>query len=599
MSNHIAGSVTLPPARFGAWGQTCSELAVAVAAGPGVVALVGPEGSGKTYTLMDLAHAMPGRRAKLRIARDPMVSGVQVDLIDDVGAEQWALLDAEPAYSGVRVQAMRPNMLASVLGRYPDAKVVRMHPMRGEDVRMMVETRRQQIGLHGDAFTPEALSCLDRLADGSPRRLDRLIGRAERAARAGGSRAISGEHVEQAGRDMAAVDPPATALFEDSSLVAHSADPAIVIDNATLCSRGSGHVKALGRPVSPPQAPASPAPALARSLLIGAAADVPGFCSTAPALPAAGLMVGGARTSETVLPASLSEVSTPAGRHGTTTMLSAKADAAAETAAPPGRPAVVEDPASAKPKPSCSSLLFMPFPPEELARLDTGVLRKRPWRMAAIAAGSLGVAALALILPSSALVSARHLAVRSAVAVEHYASALAASHRLGQGSGEMAQKEPQPGSAQSVSEAQTDAVDPCAACAALTSPVEAPAQPAAASALARDVDGPEPPQLEEGTDSRTAASDGLAGIIPRLRSREAMLPREDAVAGEPAALDAPRRVGGPAEAARVLALARTMVSIGQLDDARQLFNVSSDMGSVEAAAAVAVLWPAMSASPVN
>jgi len=36
----------------------------------------------------------------------------------------------------------------------------------------MVETRRQQIGLHGDAFTLEALSCLDRLANGSPRRLD-------------------------------------------------------------------------------------------------------------------------------------------------------------------------------------------------------------------------------------------------------------------------------------------------------------------------------------------------------------------------------------------------------------------------------------------
>ncbi len=550
MSNQTAGSVTLPPARFGAWGQTCSELAVAVAAGPGIVALVGPEGSGKTYTLMDLAHSMPGGRAKLRIARDPVASGVEVDLVDDVGAEPWALLDAEPPCSGVRVQAMRPSMLASVLGRYPDAKVVQMHPMTGEDVRMMVETRRQQIGLHGDAFTLEALSCLDRLANGSPRRLDRLLGRAERAARAGGSRGISAEHVQQAGRDMAAVDPPGSALFGDSNPVARSADPTIAIDGATLCSRGFGGVKAVGPPVSPPHAPEAPAPA-------------------------------------------------PAGRHGIATMLSAEADAGAGAAAPPGRPAVVKNPAQAEPQPSYSSLLFMPFPPEELARLDKTTARKRPWAMAAIATGGLGVAALALIMPSSALVSAWHLAGASAAAVERYASVIAGLHLPGQDSGEMAQEKLQPGGAGVALGAQPSAVDPDAARAAPTDPVAAPAQPAAASVLAQGVNGPEPPRLGEGTDSRTPAPDGLPGVIPLVSSLETMLPREDAGAGAPAVLETPGRAGGPAEAARVLALARTMVAIGQLSDARQLFDVSSDMGSVEAAAAVAALWPALSASPVN
>jgi len=498
----------------------------------------------------------------------------------------------------VRVQAMRPNMLASVLGRYPDARVVRMHPMTGEDVCMMVETRRQQIGLHGDAFTFEALSCLDMLANGSPRRLDRLLGRAERAARAGGSRGISAEQVQQAGRDMAAVDPPASALFGDSSLVARSTDPTIVIDGATLRSRGFGGVKALGPPVSPPQAPEAPVPAPARSLHIGAAAGVPGVCSAALDLPAAGIAVGGARTPEAVLPASISEVSAPAGRHSIATMLSAKADAGAGAAAPPGRPAVVENPVPAEPQPSYSSLLFMPFPPEELVRLDKRIARKRHWAMAAIATGGLGVAALALIMPSSTLVSARHLAGASAAAVERYASAMAGLHRLDQASGETAQEKPQSGGARLASGAQPSAVGPDAAPAALTGPVEAPAQPAAASALAQGVDGPEPPRLEEGTDSRTTASDGLPGVIPGVRPLEAMLPREDAIASAPAALDAPRRVGGPAEAARILALARTMVSIGELDDARQLFEVSSDMGSVEAAAAVAALWPALSASPV-
>ncbi len=560
------------------------------------MALVGPEGSGKTYTMMDLAHSMPGGRAILRNAWYAMTSGVQVDLVDDVGAEQWALLDVEPACSGVRVQAMRPNLLASVLGRYPDAKVVRMRPMTGEDVRMMVETRRQQIGFHGDAFTLGALSCLDRLANGSPRRLDRLLGRAGRAARAGGSRRISAEHVQQAGRDMAAVDPPGSALFGDNSLVAHSAEPTIVIDGTTLCSRGFGGVRALGPPVSPPQVPE--APALARSLHIGAAAGVPGVCSAALDLPATGIAVGGARTPEAVLPASICEVSAPAGRHGITTMLSAKADAGAGAAAPPGRLAVVENPAAAEPQPSSSSL-FMPFPPEDLARLSETIARKQHWGRAAIAAGSLSVAALVLILPSSALVSARHLAGAAAAAVEHYASAIVGTDRLGQGSGETAQEEPQPESARSVPGAQVSAVDPEAARAALTGPVEAPAQPAAASVLAPGVDGPKPPQLEEGIETRTAASDGLPGVIPRVHTLEAMLPRQDAGAGAPAALDVPRRVGGPAEAARVLALARTMVSIGQLGDARQLFDASSDMGSVEAAAAVAALWPVLSASPVN
>ena len=204
MLTKALASRALSPSNFGSWVRTRADFAAAIKAGPGLVALVGPEGSGKTYTLTAFALALDGQGAKLRSPGQPLEPGVSMDLVDGVDAEASERLRAEPEFPGIRALAVRPDLLAPLLLTHPGARVVRVGDMSGPDVRTMIETRRRQFSLPRDALTFKAFSNLDRFCGGNPRKLDRLFGRAERAARAAKSNRISGEHVAQANRDLAA-----------------------------------------------------------------------------------------------------------------------------------------------------------------------------------------------------------------------------------------------------------------------------------------------------------------------------------------------------------------------------------------------------------
>lgn len=206
--------VNLPLCEFDAWRRTRGDLEVAIAAGPGVVALVGPGGSGKTSTMAAFAFSSPDGRARLRSPGQPVGADVTVDMVDGVDPAMAARLDGEPPFAGTRVAAMLPETLAGVLAAHPDARIVRMRPMEDADVRAMMEARRVQLRLPRDIFTFKAMSNLSRLCGGNPGTLDRLFGGAAIAAGAGMSRRLSGEHVEESGRRLAGapIRPPSADL---------------------------------------------------------------------------------------------------------------------------------------------------------------------------------------------------------------------------------------------------------------------------------------------------------------------------------------------------------------------------------------------------
>jgi len=121
----------LPPVNFNAWMETCVELAGLLAAPPaagtdqrlagpdstepgsGLIALVGPAGSGKTFTLTAFARVpmVPNRRAGLRRPGQPRDPAMTLDLVDAVDSAGLRRLDDEPAFDGQRVIAIRPGLL--------------------------------------------------------------------------------------------------------------------------------------------------------------------------------------------------------------------------------------------------------------------------------------------------------------------------------------------------------------------------------------------------------------------------------------------------------------------------------------------------------
>lgn len=184
----------LSPALFPSWEATCQAFGAAIAAGPGLVVLVGGPGSGKTFTLLAYAGGTD-KKAGLRSLDDPVEPGTEIDLVDNVHAKSLARLTP---FHGTRALAVEPKLAERLMRVFPDARIVAMQPMRSRDVRMMVEVRRPQMGLPVGYFTSKALSRLDDLCAGNPRRLDDLLFLSVRSAAYAAVARVSPDHVEQA-----------------------------------------------------------------------------------------------------------------------------------------------------------------------------------------------------------------------------------------------------------------------------------------------------------------------------------------------------------------------------------------------------------------
>ncbi len=164
----------LRPVYFKAWSVTCAHLSAAIADGPGLVLLVGPEGSGKSYTFAALATGVKNRAINIRRPDEEPRPETAVDMVDPIGAGPLDTL-VTPAFMVVRVLAVRPEQLEAVLDRCPNARVVPMRPMTQRDVRMFVDARRSQMRRSADARTLRAIAALTSFGLTNPGVLDHLI----------------------------------------------------------------------------------------------------------------------------------------------------------------------------------------------------------------------------------------------------------------------------------------------------------------------------------------------------------------------------------------------------------------------------------------
>ena len=184
----------LSPALFPSWQATCNAFGAAMAAGPGLVLLVGDPGSGKTFTLLAYAGgaSMP---VGLRSIDAPVPPGMEVDLVDNVHARAAVRL---MPFRGTRALAVEPKLAERLMQAFPRARIVIVQPMLSHDVHIMVEVRLRQLGLPVGHFTSRALARMGELCCGNPRQLDALLFRSLRLAEAAAVARVSPGHVEQA-----------------------------------------------------------------------------------------------------------------------------------------------------------------------------------------------------------------------------------------------------------------------------------------------------------------------------------------------------------------------------------------------------------------
>ena len=184
---------------LGFWNRTRKSFLAAVAAGPGVVGLVGPEGSGKTRILSSFTEMFGSGRTAIRTVRDTPGPEIVVDIVDDVDFDAVDALSGKPM-AAIVVLSMRPEVEDMAVRRFPGIRIVRMESMSADDVRRIIDSGRDSSvpGSGAEPFTIRACVILDRLAGGNPGTVVALVRRSREMTRASGAARVSGEDVQRA-----------------------------------------------------------------------------------------------------------------------------------------------------------------------------------------------------------------------------------------------------------------------------------------------------------------------------------------------------------------------------------------------------------------
>ena len=543
----------LPPVNFSAWMRTRRAFTAAVDAGPGLVCLVGPEGSGKSYTLHLYKLAMIGRRIGLRAPGEAAEAGLEIDLVDNVDAAAAEALAAEMPPDLVRVLSIRTDEMDKLEIVPPEPRIVRMRPMSAADVRGMVKVRRTQFALEAGEVAEPAVAELVRLSNGTPRRIDRMFGAAVRRALLENASCVTADYVASAAHGVIGQPGQLGAAMDRASVANITLDrinAKVAAEELGVVDAGSGSEPERSAPVDA----AAAAPPVAE----------PAALPWQPALVLSDAEEGPAPVQEAASDAAPPPVPPIVPARDVATMSGRRAGVPGAAIARPQRP-------SWRRAAGAAVVLSV----TGLALFAAWQAPRTPERPAATHAGSGQVAqqSVSAPAPSAALPASESAAFASAVPGGPPAVDRKAMQRFGVA-------EPVP---PTVFQPPSPPPAVVAAAAATTASPPAPeAAPSAPPAMVTVQPAPAPPAVK--TIEPALAQPALAqpALAPPTMAPPAMAPPVLATVAPAPASPAVATPEDPAKAIRLLQLARAMTSIGQLDDAREILRAAAAMGNAEA-----------------
>jgi hypothetical protein len=213
----VAGSISTPqtaggaaPVPHAAWTAARRDILEAFAAGEHLIALLGPDGVGKSLLLQDIENSLRSPEFHVqRLQGDEWTQGAapaQVLLVDEADRlDDAALKQLAYRVTGFAVLVGRPGFAAR-LASLPH-RVVELEPLRATEIPAYVALRLGRMGLERGRLSKGALTALAEQAGGIPGRLNLLIGASFLVADMAGAQQVEAEHVDEAAALRA--EPPA------------------------------------------------------------------------------------------------------------------------------------------------------------------------------------------------------------------------------------------------------------------------------------------------------------------------------------------------------------------------------------------------------